>query len=54
MERRITNSEANLVGVMNYIRQEDINYKPMLAQAVVSTLESPKKAEDLYQPYSYK
>lgn len=26
MERRITNSEANLVGVMNYIRQEDINY----------------------------
>jgi len=26
MERRITNSEANLVGVMNFIRQEDINY----------------------------
>lgn len=26
MERRITNSEENLVGVLNFIRQEDINY----------------------------
>ena len=35
LERRISNSESNLQHVMEFIRQEDINYRPYLAQATV-------------------
>jgi hypothetical protein len=41
IEQRITTSEKSLQTMMNFIRQEDINYKPVLAKAVVEVTDSP-------------
>lgn len=54
LENRISTSESNLQSVMNFIRTEDINYKPHLAQAVVAVNDSPEKAAHLYHPHLYK
>ena len=35
LEQRISNNESKLQGVMNYIREEDLNYKPIVAKVVV-------------------
>lgn len=39
---------------MEFIRTEDINYKPHLAQAVVELNDSPVKSAHLYHPHLYK
>lgn len=54
LEKRISSSESNLHSVMEFIRTEDINYKPHLAQAVVEVNDSPEKAAHLYHPHLYR
>lgn len=39
---------------MEFIRSEDINYKPHLAQAIVEVQDSPQKSAHLYHPHLYK
>lgn len=54
LEQRITKNEQHLQGVMNFIRQEDLNYKPTVAKVVVEEAGSPEKSEHLYHPAQYK
>lgn len=54
LENRISTSESNLQSVMEYIRTEDINYKPHLAQAIVEVNDSPERSQHLFHPHLYK
>ena len=50
LEQRISRNESQLQGVMNYIREEDLNYKPIVAKVTVAESGSPKRSEHLYHP----
>jgi len=54
LEQRISKNEQNLQGVMNFIRQEDLAYQPIVAKAVVSEAHSPERSQHLYHPAQYK
>ena len=54
LEQRISKNETQLQGVMNYIREEDLNYKPIIAEATVAESGLQKRSEHLYHPAQYK
>ena len=54
LEQRISNNESNLKGMMDFIRNEDLNYQPTVAKAVVEEADSPQKAAHIYNPATYK